>query len=311
MHPHTHSVHIDLFEYQLFKKTSKSSAHTYIIKIHNFVLYNNLHVSIPVSPGLGGAVGYMLGGLDWTGTALGRAFKSQEQVLFLFAGIIFIISVTLHMLSIPEQPFAPSNHLKVTGSGESTSQLSFRPIGHTPPLLDVIAEEDASAPLSREDNEWDPEEGEMDFLAVERVRSKSDSVLAMPDATIELDSDLEPDAQLFLPEVHHFLPRTQGELEDVFKPSDHSIGSLSPSGRPPALTDGIVAHEPTDPAWPEGPTNSPPSLLQINSGSEDSHLKTQVKSTATVADVIFVGLKLHCQNRHKCHQVSVSIIYLI
>lgn len=216
-------------------------------------------------------MGYMLGGLDWTGTALGRAFKSQEQVLFLFAGIIFIISVTLHMLSIPEQPFAPSNQLRVTGSGESASQLSFRPLGHIPPLLDVIAEEDASARApSREDNVSDLEEGEMDFLAVERVRSKSDSVLAMPDATIELDSDLDPGAQLFLPEVH--------QLEDVFKPSEHSMGSSSsPSGGPPALNDGMVILEPTDPALPElkGPTNGPTSLCQMSSGSED--LKTQVR----------------------------------
>ncbi|KAM9353646.1 solute carrier family 45 member 4-like [Symphorus nematophorus] len=228
----------------------------------------NIHA---FSAGLGGAVGYMLGGLDWTGTALGRAFKSQEQVLFLFAAIIFITSITLHMISIPEQPFTPSKKLKLTGSEESTSHLSFRPVGHTPPLLDVIAEEDASAPLSREDNELDPEEGEMDFLAVERVRSKSDSVLAMPDATIELDPDLDPDAQLFLPEVHHFLPEKQGELEDVFKPSDHSVGSSSPTGGPPNLTDGMVVLESKNQA------KGTPSL-QISSASEDSHLKRQAKA---------------------------------
>ncbi|XP_073340837.1 solute carrier family 45 member 4 [Pagrus major] len=233
----------------------------------------NIHA---FSAGLGGAVGYMLGGLDWTGTALGRAFKSQEQVLFLFASVIFIVSVTLHMLSIPEQPFSPSNLLKVKGSGESTSHLSFKPVGHTLPLLDVIAEEDTSAPLSREDNESDPEEGEMDFLAVERVRSKSDSVLAMPDATIELDPDLYPDVQHFVPEVHHILPETQGELEDVFKPSDSSIES------PSAVTDGKVALEPKNPVKPElkGPTNGP-SL--ISSGSKGSHLKTQVKAANGVS----------------------------
>ncbi|KAG8010099.1 Solute carrier family 45 member 4, partial [Nibea albiflora] len=224
----------------------------------------NIHA---FSAGLGGAVGYMLGGLDWTGTALGRAFKSQEQVLFLFAGVIFIISVVLHMFSIPEKTFAPSNQLKVTGSGESTSHLSFRPVGHTPPVLDVITEEDASALVSREDNESDPEEGEMDFLAVDRVRSKSDSVLAMPDATIELDADLHPDTQLFLPEVHHFLPETQGELQDVFKPSDHSIGSPSPTGGLPDVTDGVVKRK--------GPTNGAISVPQNSSGSQDSHLKTQ------------------------------------
>ncbi|XP_070691207.1 solute carrier family 45 member 4-like isoform X1 [Pempheris klunzingeri] len=228
----------------------------------------NIHA---FSAGLGGAVGYMLGGLDWKGTALGRAFRSQEQVLFLFAGIIFIISVTLHMLSIPEKPFTPSNQLKVTGSGDSTSQLAFRPVGHTSPLLDVIAEEDASAPQSREDNESDPEEGEMDFLAVDRVRSKSDSVLAMPEATIKLDSDLDPETQLFLPEVHHFLSETQGELDDVFKPSDDSIGSSYPSGGPPALTDGMVLLKPANP----GPRNDPPSLLQMSSVSEGSQSKTQ------------------------------------
>uniref|UniRef100_A0AAQ5Z9E7 Solute carrier family 45 member 4b n=1 Tax=Amphiprion ocellaris TaxID=80972 RepID=A0AAQ5Z9E7_AMPOC len=181
----------------------------------------NIHA---FSAGLGGAVGYMLGGLDWTGSALGQAFKSQEQVLFLFAGIIFIISVTLHMLSIPEQPFTPSSLLKDTGSGESTSQLSLSPVDQTPPLLDVIG---------------DPEEGDMDFLTVERVRSKSDSVLAMPDATIKLDPDLHPDTQLFLPEMH-FLPETQEELEDAFKPSDQSVESSPPPDGPPPLSDGTV-----------------------------------------------------------------------
>ncbi len=231
-------------------------------------------------------MGYMLGGLDWTGTALGQAFKSQEQVLFLFAGIVFIISVTLHMLSIPEQPFTPSNQLKLTGSRESSSHLSLRPVGHMPPWLDVITEEDASIPPSREDNESDLKEGVMDFLAVDRMRSKSDSVLAMPDATVKLDPDLNLDTQLFLPEVHPFLPETQGELEDVFKPSDQSFESSSPSGVPPAQTDGM---EPTNPAWPKlkNPTNGHP-LLQISSGSENSHLITQVKSVSMLAVVIFV-----------------------
>uniref|UniRef100_A0A3B4Y150 Solute carrier family 45 member 4 n=1 Tax=Seriola lalandi dorsalis TaxID=1841481 RepID=A0A3B4Y150_SERLL len=191
----------------------------------------NIHA---FSAGLGGAVGYMLGGLDWTGTALGQAFKSQEQVLFLFAGIIFIISVTLHMFSIPERPFTPSYQLKATGSGESTSQLSFKPVGHVPPSLEVIAEEDAS----------------MDFLAVERVRSKSDSVLAMPDATIELDSDLDPDAQLFLPEVHHFLPETQGELEDAFKAANGLNACSSSSDH----SNAIKSHASTKPG--NRPSNS-------------------------------------------------------
>ncbi|KAK2844523.1 hypothetical protein Q5P01_011182 [Channa striata] len=235
----------------------------------------NIHA---FAAGLGGAVGYMLGGLDWTGTALGRVFKSQEQVLFLFAGIILIISVTLHMLSIPEQPFMPSNLPKVTRSGESTSQLSVRPAGNTPLLLDVIAEEDSSAQgLSQETTESDTEKGQMDFLAVERARSKSDSVLAMPDATIELDPDLDPDTQLFLPEVHHFLPEMPGELRDGFKPQDISIRCLSPPGGPPSLTHGTAGRDPMNTlALPEFKhlPNAPRFFLHISSGSRPKQVKT-------------------------------------
>lgn len=235
-----------------------------------------MSLSIDVSLGLGGAVGYMLGGLDWTGTALGRAFKSQEQVLFLFAGIIFIISVTLHMLSIPERPFTPSHQLKSTGIGESTSQLSFRPLGHTPPLLDVISEEDASAQIpAPENNESDNEKGERDFVAIERVRSKSDSVLAMPDATVELDPDLDRDTQFFLPDVHHFLPDTPGGLKDDFKPSEHSVQCLSPHGGPPILTDVMTVLDPMNPVLPKlkNPTNSPHFLLRITYGSRLKQVK--------------------------------------
>lgn len=249
-------------------------------------------VFIPVSSGLGGAVGYMLGGLDWSGTALGQAFKSQEQVLFLFASIIFIITVTLHMLSIPEQPFAPSGQLKVTESVESVN-LPFRTIGHTPPSLDVITEEDSSAPMPCEESEPDTEEGDRDLLAVDRVRSKSDSVLAMLDSTVELDPDLDPNMQLFRPTVHHFLKDTQGELEDVFKASDHSIGSSSPSGLP-NLTDGMVGLEPLNPDCSEtfGPKNTPTSLLRRDLGSEDSHQHTQVKSASGRADAILFALTM-------------------
>lgn len=176
----------------------------------------------------------MLGGLDWTGTALGRAFKSQEQVLFLFASFIFIISVTLHLFSIPEQPFTPGNQIKAAESGESSSSLSLT-VGHMAHLLDAVAEEDISAPVAQKEGESGPR-GEVDFLAVDRLRSKSDSVLAMPDATVEMDPDLDPGMQHFHPDVHHFLPDTGAELEDVFKAS-HSGNSLSSPSERPAITD--------------------------------------------------------------------------
>ncbi|CAL8237909.1 unnamed protein product [Merluccius merluccius] len=169
------------------------------------------------SAGLGGAVGYMLGGLDWTGTLLGRVFKSQEQVLFVFAAVIFSFSVVLHLLSIPEQPHDPAHKLDPAGDEDSASQLSLRPNGHALPHIDIIMEEDST----HEDDKADAEEdNNMDFFSVERVRSKSDSVLAMPEATIKLDPDLHPDLHHFLPEANYFLSETQGELDGAFLPSD-------------------------------------------------------------------------------------------
>ncbi|XP_054637624.1 solute carrier family 45 member 4 [Dunckerocampus dactyliophorus] len=218
----------------------------------------NIHA---FSAGLGGAIGYMLGGLDWTGTALGQAFKSQQQVLFLFAAIIFITSVILHMFSIPERRFGPSLQHKATRR-ESSSQLSSRPVSHIPPLLDIITEEDTSC---REDDQSDHEPREMEFLVMERVRSKSDSVLAMPDTTIKLDPDLDPAVQLFLPEVHHVLPEIQEGPQDSFKPSDQGTSST------PKLTDGMVVVHSGDSAFSElnGHTNSP--------SSQGSHMKPKTK----------------------------------
>lgn len=207
----------------------------------------------------------MLGGLDWTGTALGRAFKSQEQVLFLFASFIFIISVTLHLFSIPEQPFTPGSQIKAAESGESSSNLSLT-VGHMANLLDAVAEEDISAPVAQKEGESEPR-GEVDFLAVDRLRSKSDSVLAMPDSTVELDPDLDPGMQHFHPDVHHFWPDTGAEIEDGFKASHSGNGLSSPSGRP-ATTDQDLVPERSELNGPKSPRPS---------GSTDS---PQVKSAA-------------------------------
>lgn len=226
------------------------------------------------SAGLGGALGYMLGGLDWTGTALGQAFKSQQQVLFLFAAIIFFISVILHMFSIPEKQFVASQQLNITGRRDSTSQSTYRLVSHTPPLLEVIAEED---PPCRENDRSDSEAKLMDFMAMERMRSKSDSVLAMPDMKIKLDPDLDLEVHLFLPEVHQALPEIQEGLEDVFKPSNQSIGVLNPGG-PPKFTDEIVFVESGDSALFDfnGQINGPPEVSPVSDGS---NMKSKVKDT--------------------------------
>uniref|UniRef100_A0A8C5U2F2 Solute carrier family 45 member 4 n=1 Tax=Malurus cyaneus samueli TaxID=2593467 RepID=A0A8C5U2F2_9PASS len=102
----------------------------------------NIHA---FSAGLGGAIGYMLGGLDWTQTFLGSIFKSQEQVLFFFAAIIFSVSVALHLFSIEEEQYNPQQD-RIDDEGDTLSSAKFS--GSLPPLnrLNVIKTTAAALP---------------------------------------------------------------------------------------------------------------------------------------------------------------------
>ncbi|NXM30055.1 S45A4 protein, partial [Oxyruncus cristatus] len=146
----------------------------------------NIHA---FSAGLGGAIGYMLGGLDWTQTFLGGIFKSQQQVLFFFATIIFSVSVALHLFSIEEEQYNPQQD-RIDEEGDTLSSVKFS--GSLPPLnrLNVISEEEPYGTSMFHDEVQSEHDLNMEFLEVNIVRSKSDSVLHMPDATLEIESEL-------------------------------------------------------------------------------------------------------------------------
>ncbi|KAM9303258.1 solute carrier family 45 member 4 isoform 1-T3 [Morus bassanus] len=146
----------------------------------------NIHA---FSAGLGGAIGYMLGGLDWTQTFLGSIFKSQEQVLFFFAAIIFSVSVALHLFSIEEEQYNPQQD-RIDDEGDTLSSVKFS--GSLPPLnrLNVISEEEPYGASMFHDEVQSEHDLNMEFPEVNIVRSKSDSVLHMPDATLEIESEL-------------------------------------------------------------------------------------------------------------------------
>ncbi|XP_060099165.1 solute carrier family 45 member 4 [Heteronotia binoei] len=146
----------------------------------------NIHA---FSAGLGGAIGYMLGGLDWTQTFLGDIFKSQEQVLFFFAAIIFSVSVVLHLFSIEEEQYNPQQD-RIDDEADTLSSVKLS--GSLPPLnrLNVISEEDPYGNSMFPDEVQSEQDLNMEFLEVDIVRSKSDSVLHMPDATLEIESEL-------------------------------------------------------------------------------------------------------------------------
>ncbi|KAG8599089.1 hypothetical protein GDO81_002873 [Engystomops pustulosus] len=54
--------------------------------------------------GLGGALGYLTGAIDWGSTFLGRLMGSEFQVMYFFSASVFLLFLVVHMCSIPETP---------------------------------------------------------------------------------------------------------------------------------------------------------------------------------------------------------------
>ncbi|XP_075399113.1 membrane-associated transporter protein [Tenrec ecaudatus] len=54
--------------------------------------------------GFGGALGYILGAIDWTHLPLGRVLGTEFQVMFVFSALVLTLCVTIHLCSIPESP---------------------------------------------------------------------------------------------------------------------------------------------------------------------------------------------------------------
>ncbi|KAM3927818.1 solute carrier family 45 member 4 isoform 1-T2 [Leptodactylus fuscus] len=143
----------------------------------------NIHA---FSAGLGGAIGYMLGGLDWTQTFLGSLFKSQQQVLFFFAAIIFSVSVGLHLFSIEEEQYSPQQD-RLDDEADTLSSVKLNSTLAPMSRLNVINEEEPYTMFP--DDVQSENDLNLDFLEVDIVRSKSDSVLHMPDATLDYESE--------------------------------------------------------------------------------------------------------------------------
>ncbi|NWS61366.1 S45A2 protein, partial [Chunga burmeisteri] len=76
--------------------------------------------------GLGGALGYLTGAVDWGQTVLGYSLASEFQVIFFFAALVFLICLIVHLCSIPEVPLRYENEetkflLEVTESYKYSS----------------------------------------------------------------------------------------------------------------------------------------------------------------------------------------------
>ena len=63
-----------------------------------------------VMAGLGGTVGYLMGGIDWNSTSVGELFGGHIRVVFTLVIFIFIVSVTSTLTSFKETPLNELNY---------------------------------------------------------------------------------------------------------------------------------------------------------------------------------------------------------
>ncbi|KAM6225357.1 membrane-associated transporter protein isoform 2-T2 [Rhynchocyon petersi] len=54
--------------------------------------------------GIGGALGYLLGAIDWAQLELGRVLGTEFQVMYFFSTLLLSVCITIHLCSIPEAP---------------------------------------------------------------------------------------------------------------------------------------------------------------------------------------------------------------
>ncbi|KAM9509692.1 membrane-associated transporter protein isoform 4-T4 [Guaruba guarouba] len=94
-----------------------------IIMLLGMALYLNGDMMIS---GLGGALGYLTGAVDWGQIMLGYSLTSEFQVIFFFAALVLLICLAVHLRSIPEVPLRYENEeskvlLEVTESYKYSS----------------------------------------------------------------------------------------------------------------------------------------------------------------------------------------------
>lgn len=111
--------------------------------------------------------------------------------------MLFIVSVALHLFSIEEEQYSPQQDRLDDDADAASSSIKLNGLlgpSAAQTALHLIHEDELYEPYERSAPSIDgrsERELELDFLDVELVRSKSDSVLAMADATLEhLDQEV-------------------------------------------------------------------------------------------------------------------------
>ena len=87
----------------------QSPCRTYLLDISVPDDHSRGLTSFTVMAGLGGSVGYLMGGIDWESTGFGSALGGHVRVVFTLVLVLYIISVVLTITSFKEIPLSELN----------------------------------------------------------------------------------------------------------------------------------------------------------------------------------------------------------
>lgn len=85
---------------------------------------NYANSALPCFPGFGGALGYLLGAMDWAHLKLGRVLGTEFQVMFFFSSLVLILCFIIHLCSIPEAPLRDAAKESLPQQGPQDPPLS-------------------------------------------------------------------------------------------------------------------------------------------------------------------------------------------
>lgn len=108
-----------------------------------------------IMSGIGGIVGYLIGGIDWSNVRLGKLLGSNENTVFVIVLIVFCVSVLVTVTSFREMPLAvlEKNELlqPVTTSGLQKFKNELTENGELPPKEIIITGGPSSSSTDNQD----------------------------------------------------------------------------------------------------------------------------------------------------------------
>lgn len=100
----------------------QSPSRSYVLDVTIATDHARALTTFTVLSGLGGGLGYVMGGVNWEETAIGTSMGGHIKTVFAIVGVLFIICVLSTLTSFREMPLAIANQAEAAGLFESKGE---------------------------------------------------------------------------------------------------------------------------------------------------------------------------------------------